>query len=104
MKIITGDLVKMSKDGEFDMIFHGCNCFHTMGGGIARQIRLDFPEAYNADCDTAYGAIDKLGTMSSAKSGSVTVVNCYTQWEYGTDKKNFVDSSLLLVLDKLALC
>jgi O-acetyl-ADP-ribose deacetylase (regulator of RNase III) len=31
MKVIKGDLIQLAKDGKFDLIVHGCNCFCTMG-------------------------------------------------------------------------
>jgi O-acetyl-ADP-ribose deacetylase (regulator of RNase III) len=46
MKVTEGDLIKKAKEGEFDLIVHGCNCFCTMGGGIAKGIKREFPEAY----------------------------------------------------------
>jgi len=30
MKEITGNLITLAKEGHFDMIVHGCNCFCTM--------------------------------------------------------------------------
>ena len=45
MKIIEGDLIQLALDGEFDLIIHGCNCFCSMGAGIAKSIREIFPEA-----------------------------------------------------------
>ena len=35
MNIVKGDLIKSAKEGQFDVIIHGCNCFNTMGAGIA---------------------------------------------------------------------
>lgn len=32
---IKGDLIELAKQGKFDVIAHGCNCFCTMGAGIA---------------------------------------------------------------------
>jgi len=49
MKIVEGDLIKMALGGEFDLIVHGCNCFCTMGAGIAKTIREYFPE-YRSYC------------------------------------------------------
>ena len=69
MKRIQGDLLALAKAGEFDMIVHGCNCFVTMGSGIARQIADQFPQALAADKTTTISSYDKLGTytMSSAE-------------------------------------
>lgn len=86
MKITEGDLIQKALDGEFDMIVHGCNCFCTMGAGIAKSIKASFPEAYKADRATPKGERKKLGTCSYAiikKSNSeLIVVNAYTQFDW----------------------
>lgn len=82
LKIIKGDLIKLALAGEFDVIVHGCNCFNTMGAGIAKTIRQTFPEAHEADCKTVKGSKDKLGTYTSAVSKNVTIINAYTQYGY----------------------
>jgi O-acetyl-ADP-ribose deacetylase (regulator of RNase III) len=82
MKIIKGDLIKLALEGKFDVIIHGCNCFCTMGAGIARQIKSTFPEAYEADCKTKEGSTNKLGAYSHATVGNVTIINAYTQYDY----------------------
>ncbi len=68
------------------MIVHGCNCFCIFGAGIAKQIRERFPAAYDADLATEKGDAGKLGTCSYAvcptSSGSVVVVNAYTQFGF----------------------
>lgn len=35
---IEGDLIALAKQGLFDVIAHGCNCFCTMRAGIAPQM------------------------------------------------------------------
>ena len=86
MKTVQGDLIKLARKGEFDVIVHGCNCFCTMGAGIALTIKKRFPEAYEADLKTAKGDEGKLGTFSSAvvqtAHGELTVVNGYTQFNF----------------------
>lgn len=86
MKIIKGDLIKLALAGEFDVIVHGCNCFCTMGAGIAKSIRDTFPQAYQADLKTGMGDRHKLGTYSHAHlhidNRSLTVVNAYTQFDF----------------------
>lgn len=88
-KVLYGDLIKFALAGRFDVIVHGCNCRHAMGGGIARQIKNVFPEAAKADLATEYGTREKLGTLSAALVQRVgrefTVVNAYTQFEPGAD-------------------
>lgn len=104
LNIVSGDLVGMAKRGVFDAIFHGCNCFHTMGSGIARQIKHEFPQAYEADLTTQHADVSKLGTVSIAESDDgLAIVNCYTQYKYGTNQKHFVESALQLILDKMSI-
>ena len=86
MKTVDGDLIEMALRGRFEVIVHGCNCFHTMGAGIAKAIATNFPEALAADQDTEYGSHAKLGTISIAtieRGGTVfTIVNAYTQFKW----------------------
>jgi O-acetyl-ADP-ribose deacetylase (regulator of RNase III) len=72
-------------------IAHQCNCFHTMGGGIARQISSRYPEALEADKDTPYGDKTKLGLFSVALvkgSKDKLIYNVYGQHRYGTEKRH----------------
>jgi O-acetyl-ADP-ribose deacetylase (regulator of RNase III) len=91
MKTVTGNLIAMATAGEFDVIVHGCNCFHTMGAGIAAQIAYHFPAAKLIDDATAHGSYDKRGHISFALCGKLVVVNAYTQWQPGP----FFDSDSL---------
>lgn len=85
MKQITGDLIQFAKEGRFDVIIQGCNCFNVMGSGVAKGIKENFPEAYAADLSTAKGDISKLGTYSKAITGELIILNAYTQNRYGRD-------------------
>ena len=91
MKTVKGDLIQLAKDGEFDVIIHGCNCYCAMGAGIAKSIKQHFPEAYKADCKTKKGDKKKLGTYTFAEyhiTGTekpfqkLRVINGYTQYNY----------------------
>lgn len=93
---LQGDLIKMAKECKFDVIVHGCNCFCTMGAGIALKIKENFPEAYEADKKTVYGDYKKMGTYTSAvhfvgnDRFPLLIINAYTQFTYkgipGVDK------------------
>ena len=83
---IDGDLIKLAKQGNFDVIAHGCNCKSTMGAGIAPQMAKAF------GCDkfwmerlgitiTKLGNIDYQHVIIGEKE--LTVVNAYTQYNYG---------------------
>ena len=93
MKLHYGNLIEKAKDGEFDVIVHGCNAFHTMGAGLAAHIKKNFPEAFEADLKTVYGDKNKLGTFSEAlieiNGKKLIVINAYTQYRYGTEKDQF---------------
>ncbi|MEX0316516.1 MAG: macro domain-containing protein [Ruegeria sp.] len=78
-----GDLIALALQREFDVIVHGCNCFHTMDAGVAKFIARTFPEALAADRATEHGSRTKLGTVSVAQTirdgHEITIVNAYTQ-------------------------
>ena len=80
IKYIDGDLVKEAE--LFDVIAHCCNCFCTMGAGIAPQIKAKFPEAYLVDCTTERGDESKLGTITFTEDTTPIVVNLYGQYDY----------------------
>lgn len=98
-----GNLITLAEMGEFDIIVHGCNCFNTMGSGIAREIRIRYPEACQVDLDTDRGDMMKLGGWTSVKPDQFIIVNAYTQ--YDTSRRGedvFEYSSFELILKKLA--
>jgi O-acetyl-ADP-ribose deacetylase (regulator of RNase III) len=87
VKTVKGDLIALFKEGKFDAIVHGCNCFHTMGAGIAARIAREFPEAIEADEKTPYGALGKLGSYSSVDTDHGIIYNAYTQFRPGREDK-----------------
>ena len=86
MKRVTGDLIALAREGRFDVIVHGCNCFCDMGAGIAKAIAAACPQALAADQATAKGDRSKLGTISTAEvregDRNLIVVNAYTQFHW----------------------
>lgn len=119
LKHATGDLLALAEAGEFDLIVHGCNCFNTMGGGIARQIRERYPEAAQADAKTIRGDYTKLGNWTESyawynlhkgdlpdsyagEKSSFTILNCYTQYNMSTGEDVFEYAAFELILKKLA--
>ena len=104
LSYIKGDLIKMAQQGDFDVVIHGCNCFNTMGAGIAKSIKKVFPEAFEADDQTTKGDIKKLGTISIAKiNDKLTVVNAYTQYTYSRSGKPFDYDAFAKCLDEVKL-
>jgi O-acetyl-ADP-ribose deacetylase (regulator of RNase III) len=89
---VVGDLLQ----GGDDIIIHGCNCFQTMGSGVAKHIRAVYPEAYDADCKYGEsGDKKKLGTYSSVQTINkytnkpLVIINAYTQYTYNVKEKPF---------------
>lgn len=68
---------------------HQCNCFHTMGAGIAAAIKAKYPEAYEADLKFGRrGDTSKLGKFSTVKTyDEKYVYNLYGQYNMGTWKR-----------------
>lgn len=87
IKYINGDLLELDKN--FDVIAHGCNCFQTMGSGIARSIRAKYPEAYDIDKACKLTPKKRLGTIKSTVTQlNPIVVDAYTQFDFGQEKMN----------------
>ena len=89
IKNIDGDLVRDAD--QYDVILHGCNCFNTMGSGIALQMKTKFPQAYAVDCLTKAGDKSKLGTISYTTDTTPIVVNCYTQYDFKGRRVGIMD-------------
>jgi O-acetyl-ADP-ribose deacetylase (regulator of RNase III) len=90
--ILQGNIFDFfSSETQPCLLVHQANCFHTMGAGIAKEIRTRFPAAYKADLNTPYGASSKLGTFSYAtvqNDPAKTIINLYGQHRYGRDKQH----------------
>ena len=102
--MLKGNLINLAEAGHFDVIVHGCNCFHTMGAGIAKELSNRYPQVLKADIDyTIKGDRSKLGGYTyveivTASGHKFIVVNAYTQYYYGRPKKGtgpIVDYSAL---------
>jgi len=96
IKIIDGDLFNT----KAKYICHQVNCQGRMGSGVAKQVRVKFPEAYKAYSDRCNGEKsmkDPLWTLGKAQfvrcSNGVTIVNMYSQGNYGYDGKQYTDYS-----------
>lgn len=105
LKKIKGDLLALAEAGEFDVIVQGCNCFNTMGSGIARQIKERYPQAYDADCETQAGDYNKLGNFTKSATDKFVIINAYTQYNFnknGSKDDLFEYISFAMILQKLS--
>jgi O-acetyl-ADP-ribose deacetylase (regulator of RNase III) len=107
LKHTRGNLLDLAEAGEFDVIVQGCNCFNTMGGGIAREIRERFPVAAEVDAETEKGDYTKLGNWTKSrttpnKNGHwFTIINAYTQYNMSQGTDVFEYTAFALILEKL---
>lgn len=91
IRYVDGNLLTLADNGDFDVIAHCCNCFCTMGAGIAPQIKMKYPEAYAVDCATPKGDINKLGTLSHTVNQTTPyVVNLYGMYDFRKSYPNEV--------------
>ena len=99
-----GNLLDLAEAGEFDIVVQGCNCFNTMGGGIAREIRERYPTVASVDMETVKGDYNKLGTWTECDAGEksrFTVINAYTQYNMSKGTDVFEYTAFELILQKL---
>tara|TARA_Y100001934_G_C12046043_1_gene628443 strand:- start:214 stop:750 length:537 start_codon:yes stop_codon:yes gene_type:complete len=76
-------------------IAHSCNTRNIMGGGIAKQIKSRYPQAWEADCKATEEQSNMLGSFSKATiktmtflpDGEGTIYNLYTQADIGSHEK-----------------
>ena len=107
LKHTKGNLLDLAEAGDFDIVVQGCNCFNTMGGGIAREIRERYPHVAAVDGKTIRGDYNKLGNWTSEnvllKNGTVTfdIINAYTQYNMSTGEDVFEYAAFALILQKL---
>lgn len=79
--VVQGDLLQ----SDCTVIAHQCNCFSTMGAGIAKQIASKYPEAYHADQYFGQSPEDRLGKYSVVcyQNPPLIICNLYGQYRYG---------------------
>jgi len=89
IKTVRADLLQLLDDGVFDIVAHGCNCFHVMGAGFAKELADRHPQVLQADQrDSMLGDRYKLGNytqtiVDTASGKRVRIANLYTQYYYG---------------------
>jgi O-acetyl-ADP-ribose deacetylase (regulator of RNase III) len=104
LKHTKGNLLDLAEAGEFDIVVQGCNCFNTMGGGIAREIRERYPLVASVDMATGCGDYNKLGNWTECDAGGenrFTVINAYTQYNMSQGTDVFEYTAFELILQKL---
>ena len=101
LKHRKGNLLDLAEAGDFDVVVQGCNCFNTMGGGIAREIRERYPVCAEIDSLTEAGEVMKLGNWTEYDQGTFLIINAYTQYNMSQGTDVFEYSAFQLILEKL---
>jgi len=101
LKHTKGNLLDLAEAGEFDIVVQGCNCFCTMGGGIAREIRERYPMCAEIDRLTESGEYMKLGNWTEFDQGTFLILNAYTQYNMSQGTDVFEYTAFQLILEKL---
>jgi O-acetyl-ADP-ribose deacetylase (regulator of RNase III) len=105
LKHTKGNLLDLAEAGEFDIVVQGCNCFNTMGGGIAREIRERYPLAAAMDMETTRGDYTKLGNwtvgLNDLTDRRFVIINAYTQYNMSQGTDVFEYTAFQLILKKL---
>jgi len=113
---VVGDLFDLIDQYEFDVTTHGCNCFCTMGAGIAPLMANKFGcDEFRMEGPTYMGDINKLGQIdwevryysdefekwqkNKLNSPSLVVVNSYTQYQTGYGAVDY--EAIMLCLRKI---
>ncbi|WNT48272.1 phosphatase [Salmonella phage SPLA5a] len=102
-KYKVGDLIEAAKSGEINVFAHGCNCYCTMGSGIAPLIKEAFPKMYAADLKTEKGDKTKLGSFTWAvmNGGTLAGFNLYSQYGYNRRKQGLRDLDYNALYDSM---
>lgn len=104
LKHAKGNLLYLAEAGLFDIVVQGCNCFNTMGGGIAREIAERYPAVASVDMATVCGDYNKLGNWTECDAGGenrFTIINAYTQYNMSRGEDVFEYTAFRLILEKL---
>lgn len=86
VKVIDGNLF----DTDVKYICHQVNCQGRMGSGVAKTVKLKFPEAfeqYKKACSSGYC----LGMVQYVLSNGKVIINMFAQDRYGYDGKQYTD-------------
>lgn len=77
---------------QHGVIIHGVNARGVMGSGVAKDIRIAFPEAFHKYLEAYSSGFLELGSISFVTlANGVVVVNACTQNFYGYDGAMYVN-------------
>lgn len=96
IQIVQGNLLDAD---DRDIILQQVNCCGVMGSGIAKQIRERYPEIYNSYkyfCDSHRILRQSLlGKVHYYSTPEYVIANCFGQYSYGRDGRQYTDYDAL---------
>lgn len=99
MKYCVGNVLTSVNEG---VILHGCNAQGVMGGGIAAQIKIHYPEVYLKYRDVyLYSGLSVGDCVPVKVSDTLTIWNMITQDRYGVDKVHTDYDAVRICFEKL---
>lgn len=87
MKIeyIKGDIIDVALFYKIKNIAHNCNCFHTMGAGVAKRLNeYTGNRLLTEDKTSPHGDINKMGTYTMIQYRGMKFFNLYGMFAYRT--------------------
>lgn len=100
IKYITGNLLDF--DNGINAIVHVVNSQGIMGGGIALQIKEEYPIAYEVYKKAQKEGNLKLGSMSIAVlPNGKKIINACAQENYGTEKRQLDYEAFYVIMEGL---
>lgn len=85
MNVINGNILDI-KEG---IVAHQVNCKGVAGAGLAKQIRIKWPEWYlDYKIASRKAKLGAVGVFTATKEPELIVANLYSQFGYGRDKQH----------------
>lgn len=103
IEYVKGDLFK----ADTDIIAHQVNCMGVWGAGVAKQMKVRYPLAYEKYLSmTKMLGISLLGQAHIVRIADMnvkpnTIVNIYGQYNYGVDKRQTDYTAIKRGLERL---
>lgn len=102
VEYLNGDIIEVAKHHNIPNIAHNCNCFHTMGAGIAKHLN-DYTNGtlLKEDKTTIYGDINKLGSYSMLSYNGIKFFNLYGMFVYRSMLTSYTNKNVYVHWESL---
>lgn len=96
MDIVVGDILSPNTSSKEVFVCHQVNCMGVMGAGLARQIKVKYPEVFNKYREYCLSALNKgksfdilgdIHIVGIERQSGYKIVNIFGQYGYGRGKQ-----------------